>query len=96
VGVATHGDHSIGERCFTDNLASNLSVGRCDEDPTGGTGAGTTDSMLTWVELPAGVMPMIRAIIDDRIRRVWAILIGMSMVAVTVAVVTIVIHDRIQ
>jgi hypothetical protein len=39
---------------------------------------------------------MIRAIIDDRLRRVWAILIGMSAVAVTVVAVTIMIHDRIQ
>jgi hypothetical protein len=36
---------------------------------------------------------MVRAI---RLRRVWAILIGMSVVAVTVCVVTIMIHDRIQ
>jgi len=36
---------------------------------------------------------MIRAI---RLGRVWAILIGMSVVAVTVGVVTIMIHDRIQ
>jgi hypothetical protein len=36
---------------------------------------------------------MVRAI---RFRRVWAILIGMSVVAVTVGVVTIMIHDCIQ
>jgi hypothetical protein len=36
---------------------------------------------------------MVRAI---RLRRVWAILIGMSVVAVTVGVVTIMVHDRIQ
>jgi hypothetical protein len=36
---------------------------------------------------------MTRAI---RLRRVWAILIGMSAVAVTVVGVTIMIHDRIQ
>jgi hypothetical protein len=36
---------------------------------------------------------MIRAI---RLRRVWAILIGMSVVAVTVGLVTMMIHDRIQ
>jgi hypothetical protein len=36
---------------------------------------------------------MVRAI---RLRRVWAILIGMSILAVTVGVVTIMIHDRIQ
>jgi hypothetical protein len=39
---------------------------------------------------------MIRAIIDDRIRRVWAILAGMAAAAVTVVMVTIMIHDRIQ
>jgi len=39
---------------------------------------------------------MIRAIIDDRIRRVWAILAGMAALAVTVAMVTIMIHDRLQ
>jgi hypothetical protein len=39
---------------------------------------------------------MIRAIIDDRIRRIWAILIGMSVLAVTVDVLTVMIHDRIQ
>jgi hypothetical protein len=36
---------------------------------------------------------MVRTI---RLRRVGAILIGMSVVAVTVGVVTIMIHDRIQ
>jgi hypothetical protein len=39
---------------------------------------------------------MIRAIIDDRIRRVWAILIGMAALAVTVVVVTTMIHDGMQ
>jgi hypothetical protein len=39
---------------------------------------------------------MIRAIIDDRLRRVWAILIWMSALAVTVGVVTIMIHDHMQ
>ena len=39
---------------------------------------------------------MIRGIIDDRPSRVWAILIAMSVVAVTVGVVTIMIHDRMQ
>jgi hypothetical protein len=39
---------------------------------------------------------MIRAIIDDRIRRVWAILAGMAALAVTVGMVTIMIHDRMQ
>ena len=39
---------------------------------------------------------MIRALIDDRLRRVCAILAGMAAMAVTVAVITIVIHDRTQ
>ena len=39
---------------------------------------------------------MIRAIIDDGIRRVCAILAGMAAMAVTVVMVTIMIHDRIQ
>jgi hypothetical protein len=39
---------------------------------------------------------MIRAIIDDRIRRVCAILIGMAVLGVTVVVVTTTIHDRMQ
>ena len=39
---------------------------------------------------------MIRAITDDRNRRVWAILIGMSVLAVTVVIVTAMIHDRVQ
>jgi hypothetical protein len=40
---------------------------------------------------------MICAIIDDRIRRVWAILIGMVAFAVAVVVVvTTMIHDGMQ
>jgi|HubBroStandDraft_2_1064218.scaffolds.fasta_scaffold207744_1 hypothetical protein len=39
---------------------------------------------------------MIRAIIDDRLRRAWTILIGMSAMATTVGLVTIAIHDRVQ
>jgi hypothetical protein len=39
---------------------------------------------------------MIRAVIDDRLRRVWVILIGMSAMATTVGLVTIMIHDRVQ
>jgi hypothetical protein len=42
----------------------------------------------------AEIVLMIRA--HDRLRRVWAILIGMTTVAVTVGVVTIMIHDRIR
>ena len=39
---------------------------------------------------------MIRALMDDRFRRVCAILAGMAAMAVTVVVITIVIHDRMQ
>jgi hypothetical protein len=39
---------------------------------------------------------MIPTVIDNRLRRVWAILIGMSAVAVIVGMITITIHDRIQ
>jgi hypothetical protein len=38
---------------------------------------------------------MIRAIIENRFRRVWVILIGMMALAVTVEAVTIVTHYRI-
>ena len=38
---------------------------------------------------------MICAIIDDRIRRVWVILLGMMALAVIVEAVTIIIHTRI-
>jgi hypothetical protein len=38
---------------------------------------------------------MIRAIIDDRIRRVWVILFGMTALAIIVEAVTIMIHNRI-
>jgi hypothetical protein len=39
---------------------------------------------------------MIRSIIDDRLRRVWAILVGMIVLAVSVEAVTIMIHDRVH
>jgi hypothetical protein len=39
---------------------------------------------------------MIRALTEDRVRRVCAILAGMAAMAVTVVMVTIVIHDRMQ
>jgi hypothetical protein len=39
---------------------------------------------------------MIRTMIDDRLRRAWAILIGMSVMAAAVGAVTLVIHDRVQ
>jgi hypothetical protein len=39
---------------------------------------------------------MIRAIIDDRLRRVWAILIGMTAGGIAVGAVTIMIHDRLS
>ena len=38
---------------------------------------------------------MIRTILKDRFRRVWVILIGMTTLAVSVEVVTIMIHDRV-
>jgi hypothetical protein len=46
-------------------------------------------NLLTWNRA------MIRAIIDDRIRRVWVILFGMTALAVIVEAVTIMIHARI-
>jgi hypothetical protein len=39
---------------------------------------------------------VIRTFIDDRLRRAWAILIGMSAMATTVGLITIAIHDRVQ
>jgi hypothetical protein len=51
---------------------------------------------LTGRDIPAEIGLMIRAIIDDRLRRVWAILIGMTVVAVTVVMITIAIHDRVH
>ena len=39
---------------------------------------------------------MILSIIEDRLRSVWAILIGMSVLVVSVEAVTIMIHDRLQ
>jgi hypothetical protein len=50
---------------------------------------------LTTVEISVE-MALIRAIIDDRLRRVWTILLGMLALAVTVVMVTAMIHDRIQ
>jgi hypothetical protein len=38
---------------------------------------------------------MIRAIIDDRIARAWAILFGMFVMATVVGSVTIALHDRV-
>lgn len=38
---------------------------------------------------------MIRAIVDDRIARAWAILFGMLVMATTVGGITIVLHDRV-
>jgi hypothetical protein len=51
--------------------------------------------MLASVEISSKSRVMIRAIIDDCRRRVWAILIGMAALANTVEAVTIIIHDRI-
>jgi hypothetical protein len=39
---------------------------------------------------------MIRALTEDRVRRVCAILAGMAAMAATVVMVTIMIHDRMQ
>jgi hypothetical protein len=39
---------------------------------------------------------MIRSIIDDRLRREWAILVGMIVLAVSVEAVTIMIHGRVH
>jgi len=39
---------------------------------------------------------MIRALIDDRLRRICAILAGMAAMVVAVGAVTIMIHDRMQ
>jgi hypothetical protein len=39
---------------------------------------------------------MLRSIIDDRLRRVWAILLEMLVLVVSVEAVTIVIHDRLR
>jgi hypothetical protein len=39
---------------------------------------------------------MIRAIIGDRRRRVWAILIGMSTLAISVEAVTMMIHNHLS
>jgi hypothetical protein len=38
---------------------------------------------------------MIRAFFEERFRRVWVILIGMTALAISVEAVTIVIHGRI-
>jgi hypothetical protein len=38
---------------------------------------------------------MMRAIVDDRIARAWAILFEMLVMATTVGGVTIVLHDRV-
>jgi hypothetical protein len=38
---------------------------------------------------------MIRAVIDDRVARAWAILFGMLVMATTVGGVTIILHDRV-
>ena len=43
--------------------------------------------------LPRQIAHMIRTTTDDRLRRVCAILIGMSVLAVSVGMVTIMIHD---
>jgi hypothetical protein len=51
---------------------------------------------LSTASLAAKWPLIIRTITDDRLRRVWTILIGLSALAVTVFMVTILIHERIQ
>jgi hypothetical protein len=51
---------------------------------------------LTPADPAAEIAIMIHAVTDERLRRVWAILVGMSVLAATVEVVTITIHDRIH
>ena len=57
-----------------------------------------SDASVTLTDrlLPRQIAHMIRVTLDDRIRRVCAILIGMASVAVAVGLVTIVIHDRVH
>jgi hypothetical protein len=57
-------------------------------------GKGSPTRRLTPAEPRIENPLMIRAIIDNRIRRVWAILIGMTVLAVTVIMVTVMIHDH--
>jgi hypothetical protein len=52
--------------------------------------AATTGSKVQLKSTSVSLL-MIRAIVDNRLRHVWTILIGMSVLAVTVEVVTI--HD---
>ena len=44
-------------------------------------------------DIPAEIGPMIT---DERLRRVWTILIGLTAMAITVGLATIVVHDRIH
>ena len=48
---------------------------------------------LTGDDIPAEIGPMIT---DERLRRVWTILIGLTAMAITVGLATIVVHDRIH
>ena len=57
---------------------------------------GTTQDRLTDRAAPVEISLMIRAITDDRLRRVWAILIGMSALAIAVVTVTTMIHDHVR
>jgi hypothetical protein len=49
---------------------------------------------LTESNIHAEIVLMARANTDQRLRRVWAILIGLTAIAITVGLATIVIHDR--
>ena len=55
-----------------------------------------TNWRLTGGNIRAEIAIMTRAITDKRLRRVWAILIGSTALAVTVVMVTIAIHDYIH
>jgi hypothetical protein len=51
---------------------------------------------LTEGNIHAEIVLMARANTDTRHRHVWAILIGLTAMAITVGLATIVIHDRIH
>jgi hypothetical protein len=54
------------------------------------------NSRLTEGNIHAEIVLMARANTDTRLRHVWAILIGLTAMAITVGLATIVIHDRIH
>jgi hypothetical protein len=57
-----------------------------------------SDASVTLTDrlLPRQIAHMIRVTLDDRIRRVCAILIGMSVLAISIGTFTIMIHDGMQ